>query len=457
MRVPMAPPGLPGLLTSLLSKKGGIERFQKLTATGIGPAPDGKYRHWNILRHLKAPDDFTAEEFWLAVKLARMHLYQMLPLTDKTGAPFRYAMLDVLMQMLHQVDKNASGAIKGSDQVTNPQTRDTYLFKSLVEESITSSQLEGAATTREVAKDMIRTGRTPKDRSEQMIYNNYIAMQFIRQLEHQPLTPGIVLELQRLLTHDTLNDPDAAGRLRRADEAIVMEDETGRLLHTPPNASELEWRMQRMCEFANSPNNQPFIHPVIRAVLLHFWLAYDHPFVDGNGRTARALFYWSMATQGYWLSEFISISRILTKAPSRYYRVFLYTESDDNDVTYFILNQLRVIIEAIDDLHKYLAKKAAEIRETELFLRSSRAVSAMLNHRQLALVNHALKHPSYQYTIDSHRRSHRVSYQTARTDLLELATHQLLDHRKRGRMFAFYAPPDLRGRLERFAAPIPKA
>ncbi len=51
-----------------------------------------------------------------------------------------------------------------------------------------------------------------------------------------------------------------------------------------------------------------FIHPVIRAILLHFMLAYDHPFVDGTGRTARALFYWSMAHQGYWLMDFISIT-----------------------------------------------------------------------------------------------------------------------------------------------------
>ena len=455
MKVPMSPPDTSESFTRLLQSKGGIERFQHIVAESTGPAPGGKYRHWDILRHLQPPGDLTSEEWWMALKMARSHLYQPLPFTDKEGKRFQYAMLDILLKMLSHVDRNASGTIKGGDQVTNPHTRDNYLFKSLVEESITSSQLEGAATTREAAKDMIQTGRSPKDRGEQMIYNNYMAMQFIRRLEKEPLTPATILELQRILTWDTLRDLDASGRLRRADEPIVIEDEQGNLLHTPPHADQLQQRMEEMCAFANNTTQGTFIHPVVRAILLHFWLAYDHPFVDGNGRTARALFYWSMVTQEYWLTEFISISRVLKKAPSRYYRSFLYTETDEADVTYFLLNQLSVIIEAINDLHAYLAKKTEEIRETERFLRSSKAVNAMLNHRQLAIVNHALKHSTFQYTIESHRRSHNVSYQTARTDLLELAKYKLLEQFKLGRSFLFLAPPNLRERLQDFNTPEP--
>jgi Fic family protein len=451
----MSPPTFKEILPKLLQSKGGIERYQNIATQNTGPAQEGKYRHWDILRHLQPPGDLTSEEWWVAVKIARNHLYQPLPFTDKTGKHFQYAMLDILLRMLSHVDRNASGTIKGGDQVTNPHTRDNYLFKSLVEESITSSQLEGAATTRDEAKDMIQTGRSPKDRGEQMIYNNYMAMQFIRRLERQPLTPATILELQGILTLDTLHDPDASGRLRRADEPIVIEDEQGNLLHTPPHADTLEQRIEEMCAFANNTTEGAYIHPVIRAILLHFWLAYDHPFVDGNGRTARALFYWSMVTQEYWLTEFISISRVIKKAPSRYYRSFLYTETDDADVTYFLLNQLKVIIEAINDLHEYLAIKTQEIRETERFLRSSKAVNTMLNHRQLAIVNHALKHPTFQYTIESHRRSHNVSYQTARTDLLELAKYRLLDQLKFGKSFLFLAPPDLRERLQKFKAPEP--
>jgi len=96
--------------------------------------------------------------------------------------------------------------------------------------------------------------------------------------------------------------------------------------------------------------------------------AYDHPFEDGNGRTARALFYWSMLRHGYRLTEFLSISSLLNRAPGRYGRAFLYTETDGLDAAYFVLNQLRIILRAIDELHAYLARKVREVRETERLL-----------------------------------------------------------------------------------------
>jgi Fic family protein len=59
-----------------------------------------------------------------------------------------------------------------------------------------------------------------------------------------------------------------------------------------------------------NPPPDKFIHPVVRAIILHFMIGCGHLFVDGNGRTARALFYWSVLHQKYRLMEFISISCI---------------------------------------------------------------------------------------------------------------------------------------------------
>ena len=198
-----------------------------------------------------------------------------------------------------------------------------------------------------------------------------------------------------------------------------------------------------MCDFANKASPDYFIHPVVRAIILHFWLAYDHPFVDGNGRTARALFYWAMLRDGYWLFEFISISTILRKAPIKYGRSFLYTETDDNDLTYFIVAQTKVIAEAIQKLHEYIDEKTSELRELESHLRALN----LFNHRQVDLLRHALKHPYQQYIIESHRISHNTSYETARTDLLDLSTRGILQLIKRGKQMVFIAPNDLEKRI----------
>lgn len=448
MKIPMAPPDVQKLLQSLLDSPEGMRRFTQIVAGTQDPTPGGKYRHWDILRHLPPPEGLSSDEWWAAVKLARRSLYRELPLKDRNGVPFVYASVDAAHAMLHEIDRQGGGSLKGNDQVTDPQTRDTYLIKTLFEESITSSQLEGAATTRAVATEMLRLGRDPRDRSERMIYNNFQAMQFIRRLRGEQLTPSIVFELHRIVTQDTMPDEEA-GRFRRPEEPIHIVDEVNRELHVPPKAEELPDRMAALCAFANERETTPFMHPVVRATLIHFWLAYDHPFLDGNGRTARALFYWSMADQGYWITEFLSISRVIKQAHGKYLRSFLYTETDDNDTTYFVLNQLRTTVRAIEALHEYLQRKQQELEETRAALERSRILRSLLNPRQVSLINHALKNPGHVYVIESHRNSHGVSYQTARTDLISLAEHGLLDEGKRGKKLTFTAPKDLKQRIAR--------
>lgn len=152
-----------------------------------------------------------------------------------------------------------------------------------------------------------------------MILNNFIAMQHVVGIKNHNLSMDLVFELHRIVTENTLKDPTAAGRLRRSDETIVVVDDAyGVVLHEPPAAEELATRMESIRAFANGDNASGFIHPVIRSMILHLLLAYDHPFIDGNGRTARALFYWSTRRQGYGLSLFIPISRILLQAPSKH-------------------------------------------------------------------------------------------------------------------------------------------
>ena len=297
---------------------------------------------------------------------------------------------------------------------------------------------------------MLRSGRKPRDRSEQMVLNNYTAMEYIREIKQLPLTLDLLLELHRKVCIDTLDDSSAAGRLRREGENIqVVDAGHSTILHTPPEASSLPESLRKLCQFANlGDDGEPFVHPVIRAILLHFMLGYIHPFVDGNGRTARALFYWSMARQNYWLMEYLSISRLLKKAPAQYGRAYLYTETDDNDATYFIVHQLVTIERAIEALYEYLDKKTEQQQSAEKLLRHSPQYTCQLNHRQVALLSHALKHPGHNYTVASHRRSHNITQETARTDLNRLVEINLLDKGKRGRAFVYYSPNDLRQRID---------
>lgn len=421
-------------------------RLTEILHAGITPTPRGKYYHWEKLRHLKPPEGLTNEEWWASVKIARRQMSRALPLTTDAGKPFTFVMVDPIQEMLHKIDQQAAGRIAIADEITNPETRDRYIFSSLIEESITSSQLEGASTTRRVAADMIRSGRKPRDKSEKMIYNNFLANRYIRTFTNRPLAPADVLDLHRILTEDTLHDPDAAGRLQTPDEerVVVVDNRSNTVLHTPPPASQLSRRLQTMCQFANGEKKGPFLHPVIRAIVLHFWVGYDHPFADGNGRTARSLFYWSMISSGYWLIEYVSISTILKKAFAQYARSYRYAESDENDATYFIVYQLEVLLRALAELEAYIERKVSQIRAVEKRLHGR----SNYNHRQLALLSHALRHPGARYSIKSHRTSHNVAYATARQDLLTLADDKLLEQRRAGKKtLEFFVPDDLGNRV----------
>lgn len=439
MKLPSRPPDLNDIWTSA----GSAERITEIIAS-VGSQPDREYRHWDTLRHLKPPGDLSSEEWWFGIKLLRTGSLHRLPMTDSQGTRFQYSVPDNASEMLHRIDQKAAGTIAMPEAVINPATRTQYLVRSLIEESISSSQLEGATTSRVVAKELLRTGRDPRTKSERMIVNNYVAMNTVRDWADRDIGPEDVLELQRIVTDGTLDNPDAAGRLQRPDEGRVgvFDRQTGRQLHAPPPAEQLPVRLAALCAFANGQALEVFLHPVVRAILVHLWLAYDHPFEDGNGRTARALFYWAMLRNGYWLTEYLSISRILTQAPGQYGKAFLYTETDQLDATYFINFQLAVVVRAIRDLDTYLDRKWEEMRESRDLLRR-----AGLNHRQADLVRHALRHPDADYTFRQHALTHGVVYQSARTDLLGLEERGFLQRHVEGQTLHFWPAPDLSDRL----------
>ena len=439
----MSLPAVPPTLQQIMAKLDPAQ-FGRLAFNRGQYIPDARYLHWDELRHRPPPAGISHEEWWLFIKWGRQSQARTLPLLDKQGDTFSYVLAEPVLKALRYIDRHAGGADYLGNSNIDSAERDRYLFNQLMEEAITSSQMEGASTTRRVAEEMLRSGRKPVDVSERMIYNNFEAMRRIQQIAQTDLTPALIGEIHRIITSGTLENPEDEGRLRQDDTVKVVDNRDGTVLHQPPLAAELGLRMQALCHFANqTEDDEPYCHPVVRAILLHFMLAYDHPFADGNGRTARALFYWAMVRHGYSLMEYVSISSVLRKASGQYKRAYLYTETDAGDVTYFLLNQLDVIEAALHALRDYLAKAQAEMQQTSQLLGTLKD-REKLNLRQIALLTGALKGRSEAYTIDSHRRSHGISYATARQDLMDLTALGFLQEQKAGKAFHYFAPFDLR-------------
>ncbi len=441
MRPPMPPPEV-----DHLERPEHAARAAEVRRLVGATAGTRDYLPWDRMRFKTPPSGLDHAEWWWAVRSARDAQMRPLPLlVDVEGHPFGFTLPDPLLRDVDRINRDASGYITTAEPVTNPATRDRYLVSSLIEEAIRSSQLEGAATTRVVAKEMIRSGREPRDTGERMILNNFRAMQHIGELRHERLTPELVREIHRIVTDGTLRDPERAGRLQDDDgDRIRVVSDSGDVLHAPPPVAQLPERLERLCRFANDDGGTTYMPPVLRAAATHFMMGYDHYFVDGNGRTARAVFYWSMLRQDFWLTEFLTISAVLKAAPVQYARAFLLTEQDGGDLTHFFLHQTKVIIRAIEELHAYLGRKAEELQDVR---RATAAPGLALNHRQLELLEHAVRTPGAQYSVESHRTSHRVALETARKDLSDLSDKGLLHKGKVGRRYTWSPVPDLAARL----------
>lgn len=371
-----------------------------------------EYLYWDKVKHKKPlPDNFTPEMLWTYVKASR--LKGKIVVWDKYGITL--TVTNHMQKLCHEFDMNFGSFW---DAKTAPQKNEKlhYQMSSLMEEAIYSSKMEGASTTRLIAKDMLRKGLSPKDKSEQMIFNNYQTIRYVAEHKNEPLTEESFLYIHKLMTDKTLKNGDDAGRYRTNEDNIVVQNAIdGEIAHTPPSAEDIPQFINDLCFFFNDKDSPVFIHPIIRGIIIHFMVAYMHPFVDGNGRTARALFYWYMLKEGYMLTEYMSISRVIIKSKTRYEMSFLYTENDERDLGYFVAYNLRVLSISFKQLKEYINRKQREKINANSFISLGN-----INERQARIIQHFVDDPADVITVKDVQNMFDVSLVTARKDLTEL-------------------------------------
>lgn len=414
-----------------------------------GGLDDPEYRPWEYyFRAEPVPDGLMREEWWYAVRTARASTARPTPFIMTDGTRLTFNLPDRFLRLNEEITAQARGQVELPAEVATQGVRDRYLINSLYEEAITSSQMEGASTTRRDAKKMLREKKDPRTRSERMILNNFLALEFVRDHLGEELTPEFICEVHRIVTDGTLDEAEDAGRLQRqGEERIRIYGSEGdeQLLHVPPPAEELPERLQRLCDFANGVGEyaSQYVPPLVRALVVHFMMGYDHYFVDGNGRTARVIAQWVMLREGFFLMDFVPVSRLLHKAPAQYARSFLEVEQDEGDLTYFLIWHAEVMCRAIRELHEYLARKSKEMGQMKHLLRRTE-----LNNRQIGVIEEALKDSAFTVTAAAHADRYRVTLQTAHVDLRGLEDGGYLMRVKRGRSFEWYPVPDLQHRVQ---------
>ena len=373
------------------------------------------YLYWDKAKYKNK--DLEPSAFWSVIKMQRALKNN----TIKFGKhQFTFHITNFMHRALHQFDMNIGGTL--SSNVGIAETDKTkFIISSLIEEAISSSQMEGANTTRKKAKEMIQKELKPKSNSEKMIFNNYVTMKYIVEHKNDDLSIENLLHIHQLITKNTLDNEKDEGAYRKNDEIQVVNHINGEIVHKPPKETELKELLNDLLHFFNS-DTEAFVHPILKGCIIHFMIGWIHPFSDGNGRTARALFYWYMLKKGYWLTEYMSISRIIKDSKNQYEKAYLYTEIDDNDLNYFITYHIKTMEKAFIALKEYINKKQKEVVQSAKFLKIPN-----VNERMAQVLKIVFDDADRVLNSKELEKRFNISNFTARADLKKLVNMGFLE------------------------------
>ncbi len=400
------------------------------------------YLHWEQLRYKNwIPQHLfpKKESFWFLLKFFRKMSSTPTPIKDAKGNYFKI-LNHLYEEFLHITDKEMAGNFMGVTDLSESDKK-RVVVENLIEESIASSQLEGANTSRVVAKKMLIEGRKPQNHDEHMIVNNHRTMLRIEQeLYKEPLSLELLCELHAMITDKTL-EAENQGKLRDTFDKTgqrlkVIKPGDGEIAYIAPDKEFVETELPRLIAFAND-NAGDFLHPLIKAIMLHFWVGLLHPFEDGNGRLARILFYWYMLKNGYWAFAYISLSEKIKKSPAQYSMAYIYSEQDDNDLTYFLDYNFHRLALARTEFQEYIKKQLQQNRSAVFSFQKD----SHLNERQIKLLQYFNKNKQARTSIVAHQNIYLVKKNTAIADLKLLCSEGFLLKKKHGRN-VFYYPTD---------------
>lgn len=314
--------------------------------------------------------------------------------------------------------------------ITHVTNWDDQVHELLIDEAHNSSVIEGAVSTRKRTAEMLKKNQEPRNLSERMIFNSYSAMMHILENIEKPLNEDALIQLHKIITEDTLKQEDMTDRYRN-DDVEVMDPSTNRVIYHAPDANNVQWMMNDLFAFVQAPT--PEIHPIIKACIIHFYIVYVHPFFDGNGRTARAFTVMYLLKMGFQFFKYLSISTAISKKKDAYYKAIEDCEKNPTDVTYFIMNQLELMFARYTELLKQLQQEVGKVIFNEWLLENDLMLSKR-QHKEIKLLS---KKDKNIVTIEEYKDRHKVVYETARSDLMELESLGIFEKIKVSRKFVY--------------------
>ena len=282
------------------------------------------------------------------VSLLKGSFYHALPLKDFDGGQMVY------LESVAQVRLSAARVLLTPQDSSQP-----YGIKAMEEEIVSTLSIEQIDTSRDSVRKIL-SGYAPANESEKRIYAMKKGLEFIVDPAHQiseenlhqlyEMTIGVLLpEEDRLLP----------GNLYRNDSVYVVGD---KVEYTGLSWKKLPEYMGALIEFANMDGD---MNDLLKAALLHFDLAYLHPYFDGNGRMARLLHLWYLVQRGYSSALFVPLSGFIERSRKGYYDA--YTLIEQNARISGVLDVTPFLVYFIENVYHKLSNALPAASTTEHF------------------------------------------------------------------------------------------
>lgn len=369
------------------------------------------YPYWDEIR-ANNPRQADRDFLWAVLKWIRESGARRFSLAE-TGFRFNYT--PPMLRRLHEFDLLA-GRFPAMLSGIDTDLHAAFRYEAALQDTIYSGRLAGYANPLNI--DALLAGKVPTEQQDRAFYNLFHLMR-------APLSAPFTLTPEQLFNWQQLITASDNTSLR-VEPSHRNDPETNEVIYHAPAPEHLKDYVNALCDFANADNN-PFIHPIARAAVLQFMLTYIRPFPDGNGRLARLVTSMYLKAHGYWFAGFISPAEVLAQNQTGYIQAFVKTEYDNNDLTYFINYFVEILAKALDAFEEKI--NAYRTAYENLVKRTH---EHNLNARQLHILSLLKENKARTFTIKEIQHRYDVVYQTARTDLLELADAGLMNQNRIG-------------------------
>lgn len=330
---------------------------------------------------------------------------------DSIVPRFWYYPADVILKKIDEIERLGKRVY---DLINSNTTfKNDFLLDSKIEEAITSAIYEGAHSTRAQAEQLIASKQRPKNKDEWMLVNNLRAMQWVAQNHERPLSKEVILQLHKIVTDNTLEGDDVNFSGKYRNNKVFVGPHEG-VEHPLINST-----IEEMIGLITA--NKRYIHPLVKSILVHYFIGYIHPFFDGNGRTARALFYFKAMRNGLKYVELLSVSAYLKEHGKQYEKSFQKVVENEYDVTYFIdfcLDSMYSSLQEVSRKVEYL------LRMTDLSERYG------ISPSQIGLLQRMALHKFRTVDIEEYGAQINKSREFARLELKKLVDLDLLTEHK---------------------------